>query len=118
MNLYEIISSIRSLRPDATDEQLVRLTLMMLVSGEELREDCLPETLVFVEQSNRQRNDQLSAVAEELDSLASTQPSEFCPSHIWTLLKAIRVQKQMLDLYEGDAVAEAGCARDAVCEIQ
>jgi hypothetical protein len=43
--------------------------------------------------------DQESAVAEELDQLASTRPAEFNPSHVWTLIRAIKVQKQILDLF-------------------
>ncbi len=108
MNLLELISLTQSLRPDASDEQVVRWVLMMLVSQSPTTEECLSESLTFVEQSNRLMSDQASAVAEELDDLASTQPSEFNPSHIWTLLKAIRVQKQMLDLYESESV-ESSC---------
>jgi hypothetical protein len=45
--------------------------------------------------------DQHAAVAEELDQLASTQPTEFSPDHLWTLLRAIKVQSQILQLYLG-----------------
>lgn len=118
MNLHELISSTQSLRPAASDEQVIRWVLMMLVSRSQITEDCLAENLLIVEQSNRLMSDQVSAVAEELDSLASTQPSEFCPSHIWTLLKAIRVQKQVLDLYEVDAVDENSTCDELVGEIR
>jgi len=118
MNLHELISSTQSLRPAASDEQVIRWVLMMLVSRSQITEDCLAENLLIVEQSNRLMSDQVSAVAEELDSLASTQPSEFCPSHIWTLLKAIRVQKQVLDLYEVDSVDETSTSDEFVCEIR
>jgi hypothetical protein len=115
MNLLDIISLTQSLRPKASDEQVVRWVLMMLVSQSSITEGSLAESLTFVEQSNRLMSDQASAVAEELDSLASTQPSEFCPSHIWTLLKAIRVQKQMLDLYEADLIDATTESQSVVC---
>lgn len=115
MNLLEIISLTQSLRPGACDEQVVRWVLMMLVSQSPITDESLQESLTFVEQSNRLLSDQASAVAEELDSLASTQPSEFCPSHIWTLLKAIRVQKQMLDLYEADSIETIAESQSVVC---
>jgi hypothetical protein len=102
MNLQEIISRTQALRPYAGDEQVVRWVLMMLVCQSAITEETILDCLTFVEQSNRLMGDQMSAVAEELDSLASTQPREFSPFHIWTLLKAIRVQKQMLDLYEAE----------------
>ncbi len=115
MNLLEIISVTQSLRPRASDEQVVRGVLMMLVSQSQITEESLPASLTFVEQSNRLMSDQASAVAEALNSLASTQPSEFCPSHIWTLLKAIRVQKQMLDLYEADSIESYAESPSVVC---
>ena len=118
MNLHELITSTQLLRPAASDELVIRWVLMMLVSRSQITEDCLEEALIFAEQSNRLMSDQVSAVAEELDSLASTQPSEFCPSHIWTLLKAIRVQKQVLDLYELDAVDENSTCDELVGEIR
>ena len=49
-------------------------------------------------------HDQESAVAEELERLAATHPAEFSPSHVWTLIRAIKVQKQILDLYQGDGL--------------
>ncbi len=45
--------------------------------------------------------DQHAAVADELDSLAATAPCDFSPSHIWTLVKAIKVQSRILNLYLG-----------------
>ncbi len=46
-------------------------------------------------------SDQHAAVADELDSLAATTPCDFSPSHIWTLVRAIKVQSQVLHLYLG-----------------
>ncbi len=43
--------------------------------------------------------DQESAVAEELEQLAATPPAAFSPSHVATLIRAIRVQQQLLDFY-------------------
>jgi len=100
MNLLNLLSSTQALRPASNDQQLIRLMLVMLVSNQQITEESLPECLIIAEQSMRMIEDQTAAVAEELDSVALSQPSEFSPSHIWTLLKAIRVQKQMFDLYD------------------
>jgi hypothetical protein len=43
--------------------------------------------------------DQEAAVADELDQLASTHPAEFSPKHVWTLIRAIKVQKQIIGFY-------------------
>ncbi len=45
--------------------------------------------------------DQHAAVSEELDSLASSQPCEFSPDHVWTLVRAIKVQSRCLQIYLG-----------------
>ncbi len=45
--------------------------------------------------------DQHGAVAEELDSLASTEPCQFSPNHLWTLIRAIKVQSHVLHMYLG-----------------
>ncbi len=46
-------------------------------------------------------SDQHNAVAEELDNLATTEPCDFSSSHLWTLVRAIKVQSQILNLYLG-----------------
>jgi hypothetical protein len=43
--------------------------------------------------------EQYGAVAKELDSLADTEPCEFDPQHIWTLIRAVKVQSKFVDLF-------------------
>ncbi len=43
--------------------------------------------------------EQYSAVTGELESLASQTPSEFDPQHIWTMIRAIKVQSKFIDLF-------------------
>ena len=45
--------------------------------------------------------DQHAALAEEFDSLAAVAPCEFSPQHLLALVRAIRVQSRMLNLYLG-----------------
>ncbi len=47
--------------------------------------------------------DQHAAIAEDLDSLASTEPTQFNVQHLWTLIRAIKVQSQLLNFYIGPA---------------
>lgn len=49
--------------------------------------------------------DQHAAVADELDSLAATEPCDFSPAHVFTLVRAIKVQSQVLSLYLGPVEA-------------
>jgi len=46
--------------------------------------------------------DQHAAMTEELESLARSDPRKFSPEQIWVLIRAIKVQSQILELYVGD----------------
>ena len=43
--------------------------------------------------------DQHAAMTEELESLARSDPRRFTPDQIWVLIRAIKVQSQILQLY-------------------
>jgi len=51
--------------------------------------------------------DQHAAMTEELEALAQTQPQQFSREQIWTLIRAIKVQSQVLQLYVGTTRIEA-----------
>ena len=44
---------------------------------------------------------QHAAMTEELESLAASDPRQFDPEQIWILIRAIKVQSQILQLYVG-----------------
>ncbi len=44
-------------------------------------------------------SDQQAAVTEELEMLATTDPKQFSPDQVWTLVKAIKVLSQLLSFY-------------------
>ena len=50
--------------------------------------------------------DQHAAVAFELETLANSDPKEFDREQIWILLRAIKVQSQILQLYIGGEAIE------------
>lgn len=47
--------------------------------------------------------DQHAALAEELDGLAAIAPCDFSPEHLFALVRAIRVQSRVLNMYLGSA---------------
>jgi hypothetical protein len=55
--------------------------------------------------------DQHAAVSNELDELATGEPCEFAPKHVWTLIRAIKVQSQFVDLLTGARVFESAGTR-------
>jgi hypothetical protein len=50
--------------------------------------------------------DQHAAMTEELESLASGDPRQFTQDQIWVLIRAIKVQSQVLQLYVGNAAID------------
>ena len=46
--------------------------------------------------------DQHAAMTQELEDLARSDPREFTPDQIWILIRAIKVQSQVLQLYLGE----------------
>ncbi len=46
--------------------------------------------------------DQHAAVTEELVSLAQSDPFEFTPDQVWSLVRALKGQSQVIRLYVGD----------------
>ena len=45
--------------------------------------------------------DQHAAMTEELEALAASDPEKFTSDQIWVLVRAIKVQSQVLQLYLG-----------------
>jgi hypothetical protein len=45
-------------------------------------------------------------MTEELESLAKTDPLKFSADQIWVLIRAIKVQSQILQLYVGQALLD------------
>jgi len=45
--------------------------------------------------------DQHAAMTRKLDSVARSDPKRFTPAQIWMLIRVIKVQSQMLQLYVG-----------------
>lgn len=105
MQLIDLINKLEQLSPMDAPSCLARKALLLCVSvsndldllGDEV---VFAEKLAEVEFSFNASEDQQAAVAEELDSLASSHPCEFSPKHVWTLIRAIKVQKQALDQFQ------------------
>ncbi len=111
MQLTDLVSKLEQLFPMDSPSMIARKALMMSVSvKDDLSrlddngdfESCCAE----VEFAMNVSEDQQAAVAEELDTLASSNPCEFSPKHVWTLIRAIKVQKQSLDLYQCEPEAQ------------
>ena len=106
MNCQELASRIERLQPEAETCDVARLCLLLANSSEDVHEfgDDTALTAAWQEIGLRLQaaTDQHAAMTEELENLARSDPQKFTPEQIWVLIRAIKVQSQILQLYLGD----------------
>lgn len=106
MNCQQLAGRIEELQPDADTRDVARLCLLLTNAVEEVAEldddqtlnDAWKETGLRLQAAT----DQHAAMTEELENLARSDPQKFTPDQIWILIRAIKVQSQILQLYVGD----------------
>jgi hypothetical protein len=104
----QIIEQLSQLRPEFGTADLLRMGLLIVLQSpdvEELNADELESRCQQVSLRLSQTSDQHAAVADELDSLAAAAPCDFSPEHVWTMVRALKVQGQLLNLYLGPSEA-------------
>ncbi len=111
MNCQELASRIEQIQPEADTRDVARLCLLLSNSVGDFTElddqgalmDAWQETGLKLQAAT----DQHAAMTEELENLARSDPQKFSPEQIWILIRAIKVQSQVLQLYVGSAVIDA-----------
>lgn len=110
MNTSQLAARIEAIQPNLDPVDAARLCLLILNSNpdeaELATEDGLQKIWKKVSFRLQSGTDQYSAVSQELDALGETGPIAFSPDQLWLLLRAVKVQSQMLDMYAdpGDSV--------------
>lgn len=106
MRCEDLAARIEQLRPGAETRDVARLCLLLCNANDDVAvlEDENALTAAWKEMGMRLQaaTDQHAAMTEELDSLARTDPRQFTPEQIWVLIRAIKVQSQILELYLGE----------------
>ena len=110
MKCQELAERIEKLQPDATPQDVARLCLLLTNSVsdlETLREqhslhDAWKQTGLKLQVAT----DQHAAMTSELEELASSDPQSFDQDQIWILIRAIKVQSQILQMYVGHPVLD------------
>ncbi len=103
----DLAERIERLRPGAQVSDVARLCLLLSNSSaddvDELANDSTLAT-AWKEMDLRLQaaTDQHAAMTEELEDLARSDPQRFTPDQIWILIRAIKVQSQILNLYVGE----------------
>ena len=110
MNCTTLADHVKRLQPDATTRDVARLCLLLSNAVEDVEEldhpDCLEETWNEIGLRLQAATDQHAAMTEELEALARSDPRRFTPDQIWILIRAIKVQSQVLRLYVGDPACD------------
>jgi hypothetical protein len=105
MRLVQLVERLQQQLPHATERRIACLAMLMCDRSPQLtflgNEKEFVGLLDEINIKIHSLDDQHAAVAQELDSLASTEPCEFQPKHVWTLIRAIKVQSQFVDLLTG-----------------
>lgn len=117
MQIYELIDRLSVLCQHSSDfamseSELLRLAFLISLRVDDLNElddDSLDYHFRNVVTDLQAATEQHAAISDELDQLASTQPCEFSPDHVWTLVRAIKVQSRFLQMYLGKQNEVSSC---------
>lgn len=106
MKIRELARRLEANQPDADARDVARTCLLLansIDSMDELDDEGELERL-WKEVNLRLRvtTDQHAAMTHELEELAASDPEKFTPDQIWILVRAIKVQGQVLEMYLGE----------------
>jgi hypothetical protein len=110
MNCQELAGRIEQLQPNSCLSEVARLCLLLgnAVEDVDRLQDPAHLTLAWREMGLRLQaaTDQHAAMTDELENLARSDPQKFTPDQIWVLIRAIKVQSQVLQLYVGQTALD------------
>ena len=112
MNCTEIARKIEQENPQADALEVARMCTLICSSVED--QNRLADDHYFLEVWDEVNlrlqavTDQHAAVTEEMELLSSSDPKDFSHDQVWVLVRAIKVQNQLLRLYVGDPSLEMG----------
>lgn len=110
MNCQELAQQIQELQPEASTQDVARLCLLLSNNAAQLEElidrPRLQTAWQEVGLKLQAATDQHAAMTQELEELASSDPEQFTRDQIWILIRAIKVQSQVLQMYVGHPLAD------------
>jgi hypothetical protein len=105
MSCMELAQQIEKFQPGASPQEVARLCLLLTTTVDDLgplREPrALREAWKRTGLTLQVATDQHAAMTEELEALAASDPQAFSQEQIWVLIRAIKVQSQVLQMYVG-----------------
>lgn len=110
MNCQELAERIQQMQPKASTQDVARLCLLLSNSAERLEElnDHLKLKSAWQQVGLKLQaaTDQHAAMTQELEDLANSDPEQFTRDQVWILIRAIKVQSQVLQMYVGHPVMD------------
>lgn len=105
MTCHELAQRVNQLEPGASAQDVARICLLLannhanidsLTDENRLKQACQQTSLKL-----QLATDQHAAMTQELEELAGSDPEKFSQEQVWILIRAIKVQSQVLQLYVG-----------------
>ena len=101
-----LAARIQNLQPEGDIRDVARLCLLLSNAAETVDDfaDDAKLSAAWQEMGLRLQaaTDQHAAMTEDLERLAASNPEDFSKDQIWVLIRAIKVQSQVLQLYLGE----------------
>ncbi len=108
MTYHELAERVEEFQPGATPRDVARLCLLLINHVGDIEELDDEDRLVEAWQEMGMRlqaaTDQHAAMTAELEELATGDLSQFTVDQVWVLIRAFKVQTQVLQLYVGQPV--------------
>jgi len=110
MNCESLAARIQHLQPEAQPRGVARLCLLLSNFADDIEQLEDDDRLANLWQEMGMRlqaaTDQHAAMTAELEDLARGDPEQFTLEQVWVLIRAIKVQSQVLQLYVGAMEAD------------
>ena len=111
MNCQELAKRIQEMQPEATTQDVARLCLLLSNNPDHRMSefednDQLKSAWQEVGLKLQAATDQHAAMTQELEDLANSDPEKFTKDQIWILIRAIKVQSQVLQMYVGHPILD------------
>lgn len=110
MTCQELAGLVQGLQPEASVQDVARLCLLLSnrtegpdkLGEDEVLKSAWQETGLKLQAAT----DQHAAMTQELEELANSDPEKFSRDQIWVLIRAIKVQSQVLQMYVGQPMLD------------
>jgi hypothetical protein len=110
MNCQELAERIQQLEPRASAKDVARVCLLLANNNDRLDElrdsHRLQEAWKQTGLKLQAATDQHAAMTQELETLAASDPEKYSKEQVWVLIRAIKVQSQVLQLYVGQPMLD------------